>query len=185
MLQVEMSASVRTTTGKGAMRRLRSEGMTPAVVYGAGAEAQVLQMNSKTLKVALLEVVRRNAVVTLKIEDGADKSVVVKEIQTDPVTDELVHADFCVIDLEKEQTFKVDLNLEGTPKGVDLGGVLETAATSVLLAGKPLDIPNDLTLDISGLNIGDQLTFSAIAIPENVKMVSNVDAPLVGVIKLG
>lgn len=183
MLQVEMSASVRTTTGKGAMRRLRSEGLTPAVVYGTGAEAMALQMDTKTLMAKLLEIYRHNAVVTLKVDDSAVKNVVVKEVQTDPVHDTLIHADFCEIDLEKPSTFRVPLKFEGTAKGVDLGGNLETFATSVLLEGKPLDIPDDVTLNIAGLNIGEQLTFSAIVLSENVKMISKPDAACVGVVK--
>lgn len=183
MLQVEMSASVRTTTGKGSMRRLRNEGMTPAVVYGAGSEAQALQMDSKTLKSTLLEIVRRNAVVTLKIENGSEKSVVLKEVQTDPITDSLVHADFCEINLEKIHSFIVPLKFEGKAKGVDLGGALETYISTVELKGKPLDIPNDVSLNVSGLNINDKLTLGAIALPENVEMGSNPKTVCVSVVK--
>lgn len=182
MLQVEMSASVRTATGKGPMRRLRSEGLTPAVVYGAGSGALALQMDSKILMAKLLEIYRHNAVVTLKVDDLV-KSVVVKEVQTDPILDTLIHADFCEIDLQKPSTFSVPLKFEGTAKGVDLGGNLETYLTSVMLAGKPLDIPDDVTLDVSGLNIGEQLTSSAIVLPENVQLVSKADAACVGVVK--
>jgi len=183
MLQVEMSASVRTETGKGAMRRLRNEGMTPAVVYGVGAEAQALQMDTKTLMTKLLEIYRQNAVVSLQIEGKPGKNVVVKEVQTDPVLDTLIHADFCEIDLERAKVFSVPLKFKGTAKGVDLGGRLETYTDSVLLEGKPLDIPNDVELDVSGINIGEQLTYSAIALPENVKMVSRADGACVGVVK--
>lgn len=183
MLQVEMSAAVRTTTGKGAMRRLRSQGLTPAVVYGAGSEALALELDTKTMMSTLLEIVRRNAVVILKIADGGVRNVILKEVQTDPVLDTLVHADFCEIDLEKPKTFSVPLNYEGVAKGVDLGGRLETFVTSVLLEGKPLDIPNDVTLDVTPLNIGENLTCSAIALPENVKMVSKADTTCVGVVK--
>ncbi len=183
MLQVEMSASLRTTTGKGAMRRLRSQGLTPAVVYGAGAEAMTVQMDTKTMMSTLLEIVRRNAVVTLKIDGAGDKSVVVKEIQTDPIRDTLLHADFCEIDLQKHATFTVPLKFEGVAKGVDLGGALETYANSVLLEGRPLDIPNEVMLNVGPLGIGEQLTFSAVELPENVTMISKADAPCVGVVK--
>lgn len=183
MLQVEMTAAVRTVTGKGPMRRLRSEGMTPAVVYGAGGDAQALQMDTKSLTATLLEIYRHNAVVTLNVENEGTKSVVVKDVQTDPVTDSLIHADFCEIDLEKSKVFNVPLKFVGTAKGVDMGGKLETYATSVLLEGKPLDIPNDVTLDVTPIKIGDELTFSAIALPENVTMVTKADKACVGVVK--
>lgn len=183
MLQVEMTAAVRTVTGKGPMRRLRSEGITPAVVYGAGGEALALQLDTKSMMAQLLEIYRRNAVVTMKIDGAADRSVVLKEVQTDPVMDTLIHADFCEIDLEKAAVFNVPLRYEGTAKGVDLGGRLETYADSVMLEGKPLDIPNDVVLNVAGIAIGEHLSFSAIALPENVKMISKATAPCVGVVK--
>lgn len=183
MIQVDMNAAVRTVSGKGYMRRLRMEGLTPAVVYGAGGEAQMLQMDTKTLSATLLEIIRRNAIVTLKIEGVGEKSVMVKEVQTDPVKDTMIHADFLEIDLEKERQFSVPLKFKGAAKGVDLGGSLEVMATAVVLEAKPLDIPDEVTLDISALNIGDKLTFSAIELAGNVKMVSNPDAACVGVSK--
>lgn len=183
MIQVEMSATVRTAKGKGPMRRLRVQGLTPAVVYGAGGGALALQMNTKELMTKLLEIVRRNAIVNLKVDGNIDKSVVLKEVQTDPINDTLIHVDFCEIDLDKAKVFTVPLNYSGTAKGVDLGGRLETYADSVLLAGKPLDIPNEVTLSVSGINIGEQLTFSAISLPENVTLVSKADVACVGVVK--
>lgn len=183
MLQVDMNAAVRTVTGKGYMRRLRNESLTPAVVYGAGGEAQMLQMDTKELTATLVKIVRRNAIVNLKIDGVGDKSVMVKEVQTDPVKDTLIHADFCEVDLERERQFTVPLKFKGTAKGVDLGGSLEVMATSVVLEAKPLAIPDEVTLNISGLNIGDKLTFSAIELPETVKMVSKPDAACVGVTK--
>ena len=183
MLQVEMNAAVRSETGKGPMRRLRSEGQTPAVVYGGGSDAKALKMESKALMGTLLEIYRHNAVVTLKIDDGSEKHVVVKEVQTDPVTDSLVHADFCEIDLQKPQCFDVPVKYTGNAKGVDLGGVLNVASEVVTLKGCPLDIPNECSLNVSDLNIGDNLTFSAISIPENVELVSDADRVCVGVVK--
>jgi len=165
------------------MRRLRAQGLTPAVVYGAGSEALALQMDTKSMMSTLLEIVRRNAVVTLQIADGGVKNVILKEVQTDPVLDTLVHADFCEVDLEKSKTFSVPLNYEGVAKGVDFGGRLETFLSSVLLEGKPLDIPNDVTLDVTSLGIGEQLTCSAIELPENIRMISKADSPCVGVVK--
>ena len=183
MLQVEMSAALRTDTGKGAMRRMRSAGQTPAVVYGGGGEAVALKFETKTLMADLLEIYRRNAVVVLKIEGGTEKNAMVKEVQTHPVNDTLIHADFCEIDLDKEQSFDVPVRYVGKAKGVDLGGKLAVYVDKVTLKGKPLDIPDSCSLDVSKLNIGDELTFAAIAIPDGVELVSAADAACVGVVK--
>ena len=183
MLQVEMTAAVRTETGKGAMRCLRSEGLSPAVVYGAGNEATALKRDTKTLTANLLGVYRRNCIVTLKIDDGSEKFVTIKEVQADPIQDTLVHADFCEIDLHKARNFEVPLSFTGTAKGVDLGGTLTIYADVVTLKGCPLDIPDECSLDVTALKIGEELSFSAIALPENVELVTKPESVCVGVVK--
>lgn len=185
MLQVEMSASVRNTSGKGPMRQLRMEGMTPAVVYGAGAEAVKLQMDTKSLMAKLLKFYRHNTVVSLDIENQGVKSVMIGEVQTDPVRDTLIHVDFCEIDLEKERAYKVPVVYEGTARGVDLGGLLIVGCSEVVFQGKPLSIPDDVKVDISGLEIGDDLKCSVFAVPENVTMLTDADSVAVSVIKPG
>ncbi|MDH5299466.1 MAG: 50S ribosomal protein L25, partial [Desulfobulbaceae bacterium] len=95
MLQVEMSARVRKSFGKGAARTTRRAGQTPAVVYGPKTEPLALELNTKDFTKGLIFINRRNAVVNLNIDDGGSTStrhVVVKEIQADPVQDTLVHA---------------------------------------------------------------------------------------------
>ena len=185
MLQVEMSASVRTSSGKGPMRQLRMEGMTPAVVYGGGAEALKLKMDTKSLMAKLLKFYRHNTVVTLDVENEGVKNVMIGEVQTDPVRDTLVHVDFCEIDLEKERAYKVPVVYQGTSKGVDLGGLLMTPCEEVVIQGKPLDIPDEIVLDITDLAIGDEKTCAAFSIPENVTMLNDADSVAVSVIKPG
>jgi large subunit ribosomal protein L25 len=185
MLQVEISASVRNTSGKGPMRQLRMKGMTPGVVYGGGAEAQKLQLDSKTLLAQLLEFYRQNTVVTLKVDDGSEKTVMVGEVQTDPVRDTLIHVDFCEIDLKKDRAFNVPLILKGTAKGVDLGGLMNVNCTEVVIEGKPLDIPDECVIDVTSMAIGDEIKCATISIPDNVKMVTPSETVLVAIAKPG
>jgi len=185
MLQVEMSASVRKASGKGPMRQLRMEGMTPAVVYGGGLEALKLQLDTKSLMAKLLKFYRYNTVVALDVENEGVKNVMVGEVQTDPVRDTLIHVDFCEIDLEKERAYKVPVVYEGTARGVDLGGLLIVGCAEVILQGKPLAIPDDVKVDISALEIGDDFKCSVFAVPENVTMLTDPDSIAVSVIKPG
>lgn len=185
MLQVEMSASIRNTSGKGAMRRLRVEGKTPAVVYGAGGEAQKLQLETKKLMTQLLTYYRRNTIVTLKVEGEAEKTVRIGEVQTDPVHDTLVHVDFCDIDLEKEREYSVPVNYSGISKGVELGGQLVVPHPAIILVGKPLDIPDECEVDITPLMIGDDVKCGSIAISDSVRMITDSEAIAVAVAKPG
>jgi large subunit ribosomal protein L25 len=185
MLQVEISASVRNTSGKGPMRQLRMKGMTPAVVYGGGAEAQKLQLDSKTLLSQLLEFYRKNTIVTLKVEGASDKTVMVGEVQTDPVRDTLIHVDFCEVDLQKERAFAVPIILKGKAKGVDLGGLLIVGCTQVVIEGKPLDIPDEYIVDVTPIGIGTEVKCGTLSLPENVKLVTDPETVIVSIIKPG
>jgi large subunit ribosomal protein L25 len=161
------------------------KGMTPAVVYGGGAEALMLQLDSKTLMAQLLYFYRRNAVVTLKIDGAEEKNVVVGEVQTDPVRDTLVHVDFCEIDLKRERPFNVPIIYQGIAKGVDLGGVLNVIHNDIVIEGKPLEVPDEFVVDVTHMAMGDQITCGSIGIPDNVRMVTDPESVAVSVIRPG
>jgi large subunit ribosomal protein L25 len=155
------------------------------VVYGGGAAAQNIQLDTKTLMVQLLEFYRKNTIVTLKVEGASEKKVMVGEVQTDPVRDTLIHVDFCEIDLEKERAFTVPVVLKGKAKGIDLGGQMIVGCTKVVLVGKPLDIPDECIVDVAPMAIGDEIKCSAITLPENVKMVTDPEDVVISIIKPG
>jgi len=174
MLQVEMTAQTRNTFGKGAARVIRRAGKTPAVLYGPKTEPVSLELNTKDFTKGLLFINRRNAVVSLNVDDGsATRHVMVKEIQADPIHDTLVHADFVEISLEDEMTLDVPLKLTGKAKGVDLGGDLHAPLSAVRLAGKPLEIPDFIEVSVTKLGIGDSIKCSALEIPAGVKLVTD------------
>jgi len=176
MLQQEMSASVRKDFGKGAMRRLRMAGKTPGIIYGTGREPVALQFETLPLVKQLLKIRRRNAVITLNIEGDSSRHVLIKELQTDPVRDTLIHADFYEIPLDKSRRFTVDLVVTGTAKGVDVGGILEVVSKKVVVEGNPLDVPDTMEVDVTDLAIGDNFQVSNLVIPENIKMITSADA---------
>lgn len=184
MLQLEINASIRKSFGKGAARTLRTKGQTPAVVYGRESEPLALQLESRPLSKALLGVHRQNYVVNLNINDGVStstRSVITKEIQSDPVTDAIVHADFYEISLDSPMTFTVPVRITGKAKGVDMGGELHVGLTKISMRGKALDIPDFVEIDVTGLGLGDSLSSKDISIPEGVALVGDGDAVLVSV----
>lgn len=179
MLQFDLTAQVRDTRGKGAARRLRVVGQTPAVLYGNNTEAVSLQMDTKELTNTLLKVQRRNAVYTMHVKNSGGETchhVMVKELQTEPVSDALVHADFCAIALDQPIVFTVPVNYVGKAKGVDLGGDLTTFIRSVVLKGRPLDIPEYIEKDISDLGVDEKITCADLGVPASVELLSDKDA---------
>jgi large subunit ribosomal protein L25 len=182
MLQQEMTASVRKDFGKGAMRRLRMAGKTPGIIYGTGREPVALQFETLPLVKQLLKIRRRNAVITLNIEGDSSRNVLIKELQTDPVRDTLIHADFYEIPLDKPRRFTVDLVVTGAAKGVDVGGILEVVSKKVVVEGNPLDIPDTMEVDVTDLAIGDDYLVSNLALPANIEMITSADAVCVSII---
>jgi large subunit ribosomal protein L25 len=174
MIQQDMTASIRQDFGKGANHRLRQSGYAPAILYGKKSEPVALAMESKTLTKALLRLHGHNSVVSLDIEGEKGKKkhhVLIKDIQTDPITDAVIHVDFFEIDLDKEITLDVPVIYTGTAKGVDLGGILNILAHTVKIKGMPLAIPDDITVDVTPLELtGHGITCADLAIPEDVSL---------------
>jgi large subunit ribosomal protein L25 len=173
MFQVDVTASKRENFGKCAMRRLRVDGNTPAVLYGNNKDVMALQLETAPFLRSLFQISRKNAVVNLSIDGDDTRHVMMKEIQTDPVDDSLIHADFFEIDLQTPKSFAVPIELTGTAIGTDLGGVLTIHNPTIQVEGLPLEIPDNVSVDITDLNIGDSIAFSAIELSGNVKMVSD------------
>ena len=176
MLQVEVTAQMRTKFGKGAARTMRRAGQTPAVVYGK-TEPLALELDTRAFTKALLAIARKNAVINLEIIDGGKKSVkhvVTKEIQKDPLLDSVVHADFYEISLDATMTFVVPIRFNGKAKGVDMGGDLMISKEKLTLRGKALDIPDAMEVDVSPLGLGEKRTFGDLPLPAGVTL---LDAP--------
>lgn len=185
MLQVDIPAAVRTVFGKSEARRLRMDKKTPAVMYSKGDDALALQFDEGILYKNLLQIHRRNAVVTLDIEGDAQgkRHVLVQEIQKDPVVERVLHVDFLQIDIDKPIDFIVPLRLTGVAKGVELGGLLRISKRTLTLRGCPLDVPDEVVVDISELDRGEMGIYCAdLEMPAKVTMLDDPKALCVQVI---
>lgn len=185
MIQVDVTATVRTNFGKGAARSLRRAGQTPAIIYGPKSDTLALTLDTKIFTKTLLDLHRRNAVVGLDIKsDGGEEKrhVLIKEIQVDPILDTLKHADFYEISLDTPSVFKVPVKYKGKAAGVDLGGELITILTEVSIKGNPLDIPDSIEVDIKSLNINDAIVCKDLNIPDNVTLLEDQDQVCVSVV---
>ena len=186
MIQQDMTAATRQDFGKGATHRLRQNGYAPAILYGKKAEPIALAMEAKTLTRELLRLHGHNAVVTLHIEGEKGNKihpVLIKDIQTDPITDSVLHVDFFEIDLDKEITLEVSVNYTGTAKGVDMGGILNILAHTVKVKGMPLAIPDEISVDVTPLELTSSgITCGDLEIPENVELEEELDRVCVSVV---
>ncbi|HKJ15448.1 MAG: 50S ribosomal protein L25 [Desulfobulbaceae bacterium] len=186
MIQQDMTAAVRQDFGKGATHRLRQSGYAPAILYGKKSEPIALAMETKTLTRDLLRLHGHNVVVSLDIEGENGKKkhhVLIKDIQTDPITDSVLHVDFLEIDMDKEIVLDVAVVYEGTAKGVDLGGILNIMAHTVKIKGMPLAIPDEIMVDVTPLELTSHgITCGDLTIPENVTLEEELDKVCVSIV---
>ncbi len=184
MIEVDLNASMRSQFGKGAARTLRREGLTPAILYGMQSEPMALKLETKPFTQTLLKLQRKNAVFTLKIksnDDESKKTVVLKEVQIDPVLDTLNHADFLEISLDSPITLSVQVKYSGTAEGVEAGGNLYISKDKVSINGLPMDIPDFLEVDITSLQLNQHITCRDFTIPENITLVEDKDMVCAGI----
>jgi large subunit ribosomal protein L25 len=186
MIQQDMTAALRQDFGKGATHRLRQSGYAPAILYGKKAEPIALAMETKTLTRDLIRLHGHNVVVSLDIEGEKGKKrhhVLIKDIQTDPITDSVLHVDFLEIDMDKEIVLDVAVVYTGIAKGVELGGILNIMAHTVKIKGMPLTIPDEITVDVTSLELTSHgITCGDLAIPDNVTLEEEPDKVCVSVV---
>jgi large subunit ribosomal protein L25 len=173
---VGLEAREREGRGKNDARRLRAQGMVPAVLYGdgGGAGSTVLAIPAKVVDYTLQHV-GDNALYDLKLGGHDDATVRVVAVQRNPVSGRLVHVDFAPVDMRERIVITVPLTVAGADEspGVTEGGVLDQVAYEVEVESLPGDIPQELMLDVSGLHIGDNLTLADVELPEGVELISD------------
>jgi len=158
----------REGVGKSVTRKLRAQGDVPAVYYGRGEDPIVLTVNAKEIDTLLHAGGSSNVIVDLQVEGDAatDRKALIREIQRDPVVGNILHLDFQHISLTERITVEVPIELTGVPTGVkDGGGILEHLLREVEVECLPTDIPAEITVDVTGLAIGDSLHVSDLSAP--------------------
>lgn len=153
MRDFKMSATVRTDSGKGTARRLRSAGQVPAVVYAGGNESTLLSISPKELTKAVMGPYRRNQVIDLDV-DGTVKKVMVRELQKHPVRRTALHVDFVEVDLTKPVVVKVPFFATGRSKPVIAGGKLQVPMRTLRVRCLPDQIPERIEMDTTSFEIG-------------------------------
>ena len=173
---ISLEAREREGRGKNDARRLRAQGMVPAVLYGdgGGAGSTVLAVPAKVVDYTLQHV-GDNALYDLKLGGQDDATVRVVDVQRNPVSGRLVHVDLAPVNMRERIVVTVPLTVAGADDspGVTEGGVLDQVAYEVEVESLPGDIPQGLTLDVSGLQIGDNLTLADVELPEGVELISD------------
>jgi large subunit ribosomal protein L25 len=160
MPEVELHVKIRENKGKQVSKTLRRDGEIPAVYYAHDQEAVSLSVNAHTLSRLLHQEVN---ILNIVFPDGKTKKSIIRDLQKDPVTDQLLHIDFLGIKLDEKIKMTIPIILTGTPAGVKLeGGILEHPLREVEVEGLPLDIPEHVEVDVAEMKLGDVMTLEGL-----------------------
>ncbi|MGE5197267.1 MAG: 50S ribosomal protein L25 [Deltaproteobacteria bacterium] len=186
MEEIILDAQLREEIGKGKVKDLRGKGFIPAVLYGEGKTSLSLKVSHHELMGLIHHYRLENAIINLKIKDdkkAKPRSCLIKETQYDPVTGDILHVDFNEISLTKTIKVNVPIVPKGEPAGVKQeGGSLERVLWEIEVECLPVDIPKEIEIDVSNLKMGDSIHVKDLAIPANVKVLSNPEAIVVQVV---
>jgi large subunit ribosomal protein L25 len=168
MSEVTLAAESGRTIGSRSSGRLRGEGRVPGVVYGHGISPVSVSVDRKQLRAVLHTDAGHNAVINLEI--GSDKHLtIVKDLQRHPVRNEVVHIDFLVVNRNEAVTVDVPIVLEGESAAVkEASGTVDQQLFTLSVNTTPVNIPNELVVDVSTMEIGDSIRVGDLKLPSGV-----------------
>ena len=150
-----LQAMKRTEFTNSAKRKVRESGKIPAIIYGKAKESQPVALDS----IELIKTLRdegKNTVLHLDV-DGSSHAVMLYDMQTDPLKNEIIHADFHIVDMQADVQVEVPVHLTGEAQGVKDGGVLQQSLHEVTITAKPGNIPQSIDVDITNLGVNETL----------------------------
>ena len=187
-MEAVLEAVTRDTIGKNEARRTRRGGHVPAVLYGAtkegdGKAARSIAVDPKALSRILHSESGANTLISLKLEGSGDTRVLVKDYQLDPVTHEILHADFYRVAMDRVLQVTIPIVIKGEPKGVkQQGGILEFVRREIEIECLPAEIPENVEADVTELMLHQGIRVRDIATSPKWKPLSDPDMMLVHVI---
>lgn len=179
---VVFEAFLRDGVGKGVARKLRREGYIPAVIYGGDLGNKPIAVSKKSISKYLKGAISEAHIWKLRIEGYGEKDVIIKDVQKDPITGDVLHIDFYELVATKTVTVAVPVKIVGEPVGVKKGGTLEVIKTEIEIECLPKDIMEEIVIDVSGLDIGDTIFVSDLQVPQGIKIVDHPEEPVVTVV---
>mgnify|MGYP003704666465 CR=1 FL=1 len=175
----KLVAQPRPASGSSAARRLRAEGHIPAVVYGHGMAPLSVSVERRDLRLALSGAAGVNTVLQLEVA-GTSYPTVIKDLQRHPIKRTVSHIDFLAVDMNETITVQVKVHLVGEAKAVlSNGGMVDPAVDHIEVHCTPANIPNEITVDISGMQLHDVIRLSDLTLPKGVTATGDADMAIV------
>ncbi len=181
--RVKLIVSERSILGSPESRRLRRQGLIPGVLYGR-TNPIAIAIGERELRAALTTGAGSHAVLDVAIDGGSAHSAILKDYQRDKVRGNITHVDLQEVRLDQPIQTAVVVTLVGEPVGVKEGGVLNQVTTEVNVEALPLEVPQHLEADVSGLGIGDTLRLGQIDMPAGVRLLDDPEETVLASVQL-
>lgn len=176
MATAQLSATPRTSSGKGPARTLRSAGQIPGVVYGHARDPQPLTLDTREFEKLLSHIAAESTVIELSL-GGQTTKTLIREIQRHPFKRQILHVDFQELVAGEKVTVNIPIVLIGVPDGVRTsGGVLDQTLRELSIHVDPSAIPDHIEVDVTGLIIGHSIHVNELVLPEGVEVLSEPEA---------
>lgn len=177
-----INLNVETRKKEDNLKTIRKHGVIPGVLYGKKMGSLMVLLNYKEfLKTFANHSISSFININSKEERVNGKTVVIKEIQKDPVTENVIHIDFHEISMNEKIEIEAAIHFIGKPEGVKLGGILEPILRHIIIKGYPKDIIDTINIDVASLNIGDIIHVRDLNLGENIEIIAEEDAAIVTV----
>src|ERR671934_1161787 len=177
---------VREREGRGSAdsRRLRREGLIPGVLYGRGKEPHAFCVPERELRRVLTGDAGLHAILDVTLDGDTARPSILKAYQQDPVRGTLTHIDLQEVRLDQPIQARVVVELVGEPVGVTEGGVLSQVNREITVEALPLEVPEHLELDVTGMAIGDTLRLADLSEREGVKYLDDPEETVLATVTL-
>lgn len=173
MEALQIDLQTRETTGKGEARKARAEGVIPGIIYGHGKDPLMFGVEGHGFYQAVSKSpFGRNQLFAVR-GVGRDVDVIIKELQQHPVTRDLIHVDFLEVEPSDRVTVKVPVKTVGRAAGQSAGGTLQLLRREVKIICSPHAIPENITIDVKPLGIGQDVTVAELPLPEGAVAVGD------------
>jgi large subunit ribosomal protein L25 len=185
--QVKLTAQRRTQVGRNAVKKIKTDGMVPGVIYGSNQEPVNLQVNGRELLNVLSRASGENILVELEIQDGSEKRnalAMIQEIQHNPLQREIVHVDFHAVSANETVSAEVPIETVGEAIGVKVhGGLLEHILRYLEVECLPGDLPQVIQVDVTNLDVGQSLHVRELNLPPGVEAITDPEQTVVAVVE--
>lgn len=172
---IELKTNKRESIGDGPAKELRRQGKIPAVFYGPHTDSVLLSVAIIDLEPMLKKGNIGRLLFNLVIDDAPGKPVMIKELQTHPLSDDFLHVDFYEVDMEHKIKVSVPILTSGQCKGVEMGGMLQLIRREIDILCLPHEIPESFMIDVTDLDIGDSVHVQEIPLQDNVELPGDVN----------